>query len=331
MKDVIAFKIREDEIDIFNKYGRIHGFDIKLNDFNLTPENVDLCREYDSVIVQSSCTVNEEVIRKLSEYGCRNLITRAIGYNNIDIEACVHYGLNVANVSYSPASVAEFTMMLILMALRKMKRSVHRMKDNQPSIAGLRGRELHELCVGIVGYGNIGKAVIGYLKGFGCRIIVNDYKPEKKFDAEYATLEQIYEQADIISLHIPLKPNTYHLVNENSLKKMKDGVILINTSRGGLIDTGDLIEYLHNGKVGACALDTFEEEARVFSEFRKKVPNALGELNEMDNVILTPHLAFFTETATDDCIRLAFDNIIGFDRGEEVSYSLLKKIPIQGQ
>lgn len=185
------------------------------------------------------------------------------------------------------------------------------------------GKELHELCVGIVGYGNIGKSVIKNLKGFGCEVIIYDHNPNKKFEVEYVDLESLYQRADIISLHIPLKPETYHFVNEENLRKMKDGVILINTSRGGLIDTKALIKYLDNNKVGACALDTFEDESLMFKEVKQNIINDFSILNNKNNVILTPHAAFFTQTATDDCIRIAFENINKFLSGEKVSYSLI--------
>jgi D-lactate dehydrogenase len=323
MKDVIIFKVRPDEIDIFNKYADIYSLEVMLVEENLSQDTVMLCKGFKSVIIQSSCTIDKLVVKTLSEYGCNNIITRAIGYNNIDLEVCKKYGLNVSNVSYSPASVGEFTVMLMLMSIRKMKQNFINVNNSNPIFANLLGRELHELCIGIIGYGNIGKSVIKNLKGFGCEVIIYDHNPNKNFEVEYVDLESLYQRADIISLHIPLKPETYHFINEVNLKKMKDGVILINTSRGGLIDTKDLIKYLGNSKVGACALDTFENEISMFKEVKENIANDFSVLNNKSNVILSPHMAFFTETATDDCIRIAFENINKFVNGEKVSYSLI--------
>jgi len=312
MNNVIIFKVRKDEVDILNKYASINQFSIKMERENLSIDTVELCKGFNSVIIQASCEVNEEVIKKLSEYNCLNIITRSIGYNNINLKVCKKYGVNVANVSYSPASVAEFTVMLILMSLRKMKQNFINNNMSNPTFSNLKGKELHELSVGIVGYGNIGKSVIKNLKGFGCEILIYDHNPKKKFDVEYVDLDGLYQRADIISLHIPLKPETYHFVNYENLMKMKDGVIIINTSRGELIDTKDLIMCLENNKIGACALDTFENELQTFAEVRNNIDNDYVKLDSRSNVILTPHMAFFTETATDDCIRIAFENINKF-------------------
>jgi D-lactate dehydrogenase len=323
MKDVIVFKVRPDEIATFNKYAAIHNLELKLIEDNLSQETVMLCKGIENVIIQSSCKIDILVVKTLSENGCKNIITRAIGFNNIDLPACKKYGLNVSNVSYSSASVGEFSVMLMLMSLRKMKQSFINVNNSNPIFSNLLGKELHELCVGIIGYGNIGKSVIKNLKGFGCEVIIYDHNPNKKFVVEYVDLESLYQRADIISLHIPLKPETYHFINEENLTKMKDGVILINTSRGGLIDTKALIKYLENSKIGACALDTFEDEISMFKEVRENIVNDFSVLNNKNNVILSPHMAFFTQTATDDCIRIAFDIISKHANGEKVSYSLI--------
>jgi len=320
---VIAFKVRKDEEAIFDKYADIHGFELVKRKEDLNHESVNECKGFDAVIIQASCIVDESVVKQLKESSCKVLVTRAIGYNNIDIKACRKHQLAVANVTYSSASVAEFTVMLILMSLRKMKKTATNLLNNQPSFVNLKGRELKDLCVGIIGYGSMGKAVVDILKGFNCEVIVYNRSEINDVNIKQVSLSQLYERADIVSLHIPLNEKTNHFISEDEFAQMKDGVVLINTARGGLVKTEALVKNLNNGKLSACGLDVFEDELQTFRDFKANKNNYFSQLQAMDNVILSPHMAFFTEGVTDDCIRIAFENINQFSKGLVPDFSLL--------
>ena len=259
--------------------------------------------------------VGEDILKIWAEMGVRHLSTRTIGYDHIDLEAAKRCGITVSNVSYSTGSVADYTVMLILMALRKMKMIVRRSDAWDYGLPGNIGRELGPLTVGVIGTGKIGEHVIRNLSGFGCRILANDVyeKDSVKQYAEYVDRDTLFRESDVITFHVPALPDTEHIVNAETIKEMKDGVILINDARGAVIDTPALIEGLESGKIGGAAIDVVENELGIFyGDYKSQVigHHELSILRDMPNVLFTPHMAFYTENAVSDMVEHSIQSIL---------------------
>ncbi|SEJ75651.1 D-lactate dehydrogenase [Propionispira arboris] len=275
---------------------------------NFLPENIALAAGCDAVSIMGYSRVDAQMLKTLKEMGIVHLSTRTVGFDNIDIKAAEKTGIHVSNARYMPANVADFTVMLMLMLLRKVKISVCRSLVNDFSLDGLKGREMRSLTIGIIGTGKIGFTVIQNISGFGCKIIAFD-KYKNKAVEEYATyveLDELYAQSDIISLHMPLTDDNYHMINKDTIAKMKDGVLLVNTARGGLMDSEALIHALEKEKVSGAGLDTIEEEDGVMhvdigAQILDK--RSLLYLKQFPNVVFTQHYAFFTEEATESMVR----------------------------
>ena len=234
-----------------------YGFTYETYKEALTLENVHLCKGFDGVSTLGRSSINEDVLRALSEMGVRYYATRTIGYNHVDLAAAKKYGVKVCNSSYPPDSVAEFTVMLILMSLRKYKQTLWRQQVNDYSLFGLMGSVLGKMTVGVMGGGKIGTKVMEILKGFGCRILCysDDRRPEVEALAEYVDEDTMYALSDIITYHVPCLPTTRHMLNDDTLAKMKDGVVLVNTARGELFDIQTLIKGVESKKIGALAME----------------------------------------------------------------------------
>ena len=245
--------------------------------------------------------------------GIRTISTRTVGYDHIDLDYARKLGITISNVSYTPHTVAEYTVMTILMTIRKMKTILTRYQVQDYSLLEVRGRELRNMTVGVVGIGKIGEMVIQNLSGFGCKILAYDpYEKESvKHYADYVDLDGIWKSSDIITFHTPAVESTYHMVNQESLKKMKKGVMLINMARGSLIDTDALVEALESGKVAAAALDVIENEGKIYYKDYKYTVTAnhdMAILSTMPNVLMTPHTAFFTDEAVSDMIEYSLES-----------------------
>lgn len=254
--------------------------------------------------------------------------TRTIGYDHVDIEAAKEFGIHVSNVSYSPECVADYTVMLMLMSLRRMKRIMQRGEINDFSLPGIQGRELPNLTVGVLGTGRIGQAVIRDLSGFGCKIYAYDkYENENvKGYAEYTDLDTIYKECDLITLHMPLAEDNFHLIGKEAFGKMKDGVVIVNTARGGLIDTKALIEAIESGKAGAAGLDVIEDEFGMYYYDRKSdvlSKRDLYILRGFPNVIVTPHMAFYTDQAVSDMVKHSIESCILREEGKEDPWAVV--------
>ena len=280
-------------------------------------ENVHLAKGYESVSCAAKCDLTREVLTQLKEYGVKYISTKAIGYENLDVEACKELGLRFSNATYSPHSVGEFTVMSILTCLRKLSFSQAKLRQKDFTLFGLQGRELHNQTVGVIGTGKIGQSVIQGLSGFGCRIIAYDiYENEDlKKHVEYLPLEEVFKQSDVITLHAPLLESSHHLLDEKAFNMMKDNVCIVNNARGELIDTEALINALESGKVSAAALDVVEDELAFFRyDFsEKEITNKnLNRLLAMDNVQVTAHHSFFTRQAALDMVNSAIKSLQGF-------------------
>lgn len=288
--------------------------EIVLRQDRLTAETLPAAYGADGVSILGYSRVDAKLLKEMKEHGILHLSTRTIGFDHIDVAAAKELGIHVYHASYEPSNVADFTIMLMLIMLRKAKVSICRALVNDFSLDGLMGRELRSLTVGIIGTGKIGTRVIRNLSGFGCRILAYDPYPNQAVDglAEYVDLDTLYSQCDIISLHTPLTEHNYHMINADSIQKMKPGVILINTARGQLIDTEDLISGLEREYIGGAAIDTLEEENGIMHVHvgTQIVDNrSLLYLKQFPNVIYTQHYAFYTQEATSSMVRCGVEAI----------------------
>ena len=310
---VTVYNCREfDEKELFLKYGEEYGIELELCPTEPDMETLSLAEGSDCVDIITS-KMTEELLTGLKDRGIRYLVTRTIGYDHIDMEAAKRLGITVANAPYGPHGVADYAVMLILMSIRKMKRILERTNIQDYTLQGIQGRELKDLTVGVVGTGRIGKTVVSNLSGFGCKILACDrYEDETvKSMASYVPPETIWEQADIITLHAPLTDDNYHMIGKTSLAGMKDGVVIVNTARGGLIDTEALIEGLESGKVGAAGLDVVENEFGLYYYDRKSdVLNnrELAVLRGFPNVTVSHHMAFYTDECVETVVK---DSLMG--------------------
>ena len=308
MNKITVYNYREfDEKVWFDKYAKELGFELVCCNDAPSIENAYLVEGSQCVVTVTS-KVNEELIKRYSEIGIRYISTRTIGYDHIDLHAANKYQIAVGNATYGPNGVADYTVMLMLMSIRNMKRIMERTNIQDYTLKGIQGKELKDFIVGIIGTGRIGKQVIKNLSGFGCKIIAYDPYPNQEIAAyaEYVTLENLWKEADIISLHTPLTEENYHIINRESIAQMKDGVLIINTARGPLIHTNDLIEGLQTKKIGAAGLDVVEDEFGLYYYDHKDdiLDNRyLAILRGYPNVTITHHMAFYTDNAIESMVK----------------------------
>jgi D-lactate dehydrogenase len=289
----------------------------------LSDETAALAAGSQAVCVFVNDRVNASVIAKLSGFSVCLIALRCAGYNNVDLKAAANHRIVVVRVpAYSPYAVAEHTVCLILALNRKIHRAYNRTREGNFSLEGMLGFDLHAKTVGIVGTGTIGSALARILLGFGCRVVAFDPYPNDELrssDIEYLTFEALLEISDIISLHCPLTPENKRMIDARALERMKPGAMLINTSRGALIDTASAITALKSGKLGHLGLDVYEEEEKLFFEDRSGLiipDDVFSRLLTFPNVIITGHQAFFTREAMESISVTTIDNISRFDRGE---------------
>jgi lactate dehydrogenase-like 2-hydroxyacid dehydrogenase len=304
---LLAYNVRTDETMFFQKFAEEYGVELHTLPNSPTLENAGNTEGCDAVSIVTS-SITKEILEKWKASGIRCVSTRTIGFDHIDIEAAKAMEIPVSTVNYTQASVAEYTVMLILMALRKVKTIMTRALVQDFSLTNVRGRELRTCTVGIIGAGRIGEAVIHRLREFGCKILVHTshQKEELVSFVSYVSLDELWRESDVISLHVPATAETRHLIGEKEIEKMKNGVVLINAARGALIDTQAMIAGLEAGKIGAAALDVLENEKRIFykdAKYKVLSNRELAILQSMPNVIITPHTAFYTEEAVSDMVE----------------------------
>ena len=303
----------------FEKYGAEKDIAFKFFEAKLNEDTVELARGYDGVCAFVNDTVSAPVIDKLAEMGVRVLALRCAGFNNVDMRYA--YGrLHVLRVpAYSPYAVAEHAMALLLTSIRRIHKAYIRSRDFNFSLAGLTGFDLHGKTVGVIGTGRIGRVFIDICRGFGMRVLCYDKFPAPGLaDGDrirYVNLPELYRESDIISLHCPLTPETHHLINAESLAACKKGVVLLNTSRGALVDAEALLSAIKARQVGAACLDVYEEESDLFFEDNSGhilEDDTLARLISMPNVIVTSHQAFLTEEALENIAETTVRNISEF-------------------
>lgn len=308
----------------FDKYGEQHGVEFKYFEAKLNEDTAELAHGFDGVCAFVNDTINAEVIDKLYALGVKVLALRCAGFNNVDMKHA--YGkLHVLRVpAYSPYAVAEHTMALLLTSIRRIHKAYIRSKDFNFSLSGLTGFDLYGKTVGVIGTGRIGRVFIDICRGFGMKVLAYDKFPAKEIEdgerVRYVELDEIFEKSDVISLHCPLTEETHHLINEDALGKCKKGVVLLNTSRGALVDAEALLAAIKSRKVGAACLDVYEEESDLFFEDNSghiMEDDTLARLISMPNVIVTSHQAFLTEEALSNIAETTVQNIVDiFERGE---------------
>ena len=308
----------------FDKYGAAHGIKFKYFETKLTEDTVELASGYDGVCVFVNDTVSAAVIDRLAELGVKAIALRCAGFNNVDMKHA--FGkIHVLRVpAYSPYAVAEHTMALLLTSIRRIHKAYIRTKDFNFSLSGLVGFDLYGKTVGVVGTGRIGKAFINICLGFGMKVLAYDKYPAKDLEGrenvKYVTLDELLRESDIISLHCPLTDESYHMIDKDSIEKCKKGVVILNTSRGALVDAEALLTAIKSRKVGAACLDVYEEESDVFFEDNSGhiiEDDTLARLISMPNVIVTSHQAFLTEEALENIAATTVENLVTlFECGE---------------
>ena len=298
------------------------GIEMKFIEANIHEETAALAKGYDAICAFVNADLGKDVIEALHHCQVRLILMRCAGYNNVDLETAAKYQIKILRVpSYSPEAVAEHAMALVLTANRHMHKAYIKCRENNFALNGLMGVNLHGKTAGIVGTGKIGQAMARICHGFGMKVIGYDAYPNQNLDfLEYVSLDELFERSDLISLHCPLTDETHHLINEESIRKMKDGVILVNTSRGGLIKTDDLVDGIRDHKFFAVGLDVYEEETDfVYEDMSERIMphSTMARLLSFPNVMITSHQGFFTEEALSAIAKTTLDNAKDFMEGKE--------------
>jgi D-lactate dehydrogenase len=290
---------------------------LRFHEFRLGPDTVSAVENASSVCVFVNDCVNREVIAALAGKGVKHIALRCAGFNNVDLDAAREHGISVTRVpAYSPHAVAEHTVALLMTLNRKIHRAYNRVREQNFSLNGLVGFDLHGKTVGIIGTGKIGRITAQIFRGFGCEVVAHDPIEDKSWAEAhgigYTNLDQLLSVSDIVSLHSPLFPETYHLLNADRIGRMKRGVVLINTSRGKLVDTKALIDALKSGHLGGVTLDVYEEEEGIFFEDHSGhvlQDDDLSRLLTFPNVLITSHQAFLTHEALSEIARVTVENL----------------------
>ncbi len=284
-------------------------------------DNLELARGYDAISF-TPVSMGADKVKRLHELGVKYLACRSIGYNHVDLETAHALGMKVTNLFYPPSGVANYAIMLMLMCCRRMRQIMERNIVQDFTLEGKLGKELSNCTVAVLGTGKIGATVLKHLSGFGCKLLAYDQYPDSEVAkvARYTDLETIWREADIISLHMAANEDNYRIINADSISKMKQGVILVNTARGVLVDTAALIDALEVGKVGAAALDVLEKEDGLYYADLKAKPicnREMAILKAFPNVILTPHTAFYTDEAVEHMVMNTVKGVVACERDGE--------------
>jgi D-lactate dehydrogenase len=329
---IAVFSTRPYDQRFLEEANERHGHELTFLEPRLDASTAQLANGHDAVCGFVNDQIDAEVIDLLADCGVKMITLRSAGFNNVDLPAAAARHLTVARVpAYSPYAVAEHTVALMLATQRRLGRAYNRVRDGNFALDGLLGFDLRNKRIGIVGTGQIGQIVARIMRGFGCSLRAYDPYPNnnvRDVGVRYVDLDTLFAECDVITLHAPLTPDTYHLVNEESLAKMRPGVMIVNTSRGALIDTPAVIEGLKSGHVGNLALDVYEEEADLFFEDlsdRVIQDDVFSRLLTFPNVFITAHQAFFTEEALTNIAEATLGNAAAFEAGERSGNELTEE------
>jgi D-lactate dehydrogenase len=318
---IFVYSMKDYEAGYFEYFQKKYQVECKTTSQDPSLDNLEWARGFDGVDIITTKT-DAVIIEKLHELGVKYIATRTIGYDHVDVKKAHELGMRVTNLSYSPSSVADYTIMLMLMGCRKMDYILSRARLQDFTLNGKMGIELSKCTIGVIGTGRIGRTVIEHLSGFGCKILAYDiYESEEvKKHATYTDLNTLYKESDIVTLHAPATNENYHMLNDEAFARMKDGVMIINCARGSLIDTQALIRGLDSKKIGFAGLDVIENEFDLYYYNRMGEPLAnhdLYLLSSYPNVIVSPHTAFFTNEAVSNMVENSIKGLLCFENGEE--------------
>ncbi len=313
----------------FDKFGGDSGIEFKYFETKLNEDTAELTHGYDGVCIFVNDTVNSAVVDILHAQGVKYIALRCAGFNNVDLKSAEGKMRVVRVPAYSPYAVAEHTIAMLLTSVRRIHKAYIRTRDFNFSLAGMTGFDLHGKTVGVIGTGRIGRVFIDICRGFGMKVLAYDKFPAKDLDngdtVRYVGLDELFENSDIISLHCPLTEETHHIINDKSLERCKKGVIILNTSRGALVDAEALLNGIKSRRVGAACLDVYEEESDFFFEdFSGHIleDDTLARLISMPNVIVSSHQAFLTEEALSNIAETTVDNLVRLEKGEKCENEL---------
>jgi len=304
----------QDEAALFRALAPRFGVLPTITEAAVSEATVDLAAGNQCISVGHKAQVANSALLALSRAGVTYVSTRSIGYNHIDVDYAASVGISVENVSYSPDSVADYTLMLILMAVRNAKAVLRRADVHDYRLNDVRGKELRDLTVGVIGTGRIGTAVMDRLRGFGCRILAYDNRP--RLAADYVRLDELLQRSEIVTLHTPLTPQTHHLLDRQRIDELKQGAFVINTGRGALLDTEALVAALEDGRLGGAALDVLEGEEGIFyADCSNKSIDSdqLVRLHRLPNVVVSPHTAYYTDHALSDAVENSLVNCRNYE------------------
>lgn len=324
--DIFVYSCRYDELPVLPSLREKYGVTIDYTKELLTPDTVELARGYTCISMTAS-QVNADLLQKMYDMGVRFISTRSIGFDHIDIESAKKIGMVVGHTVYSPAAIADFATLLILMAVRKVTTILKNYEQNDFRLSEVQGREIHNLTIGVIGTGRIGKTVIKNLSGFGCKLLAYDSYPDEKLKqyVEYHDRAYLYAHCDVLTFHAPATPETFHLLSCADLPGLKKGMIIVNTARGTLVETKALLQGLADGTIGFAALDVVEQEPsyrnRIVQPDIYKAPEILS-LENHPQVMLTPHIAFHTDQAAYDMISNSMQSCCCFIKGEEIPWKI---------
>ncbi|QBA64036.1 2-hydroxyacid dehydrogenase [Muriicola soli] len=327
---VAVFSTKPYDQDYFERYTENEDLSFTYFDSSLNRDTANLASGFGVVCVFVNDTVDKETIDLLAQHGVGLIALRCAGYNNVDLEAIKEKKIKLVRVpAYSPEAVAEHAVALILTLNRKTHKAYNRVREGNFSLNKLLGFNLHGKTVGVIGTGKIGATFCGIIKGFGCKIMAFDLYPSeelKKQGVQYGSLEEVFKQSDIISLHCPLNPDTKHIINKSSLALMKDGIMIINTSRGALINTSDIINGLADKKVGFLGIDVYEQEENLFFKDLSEMiieDDLILRLISYPNVLITSHQAYFTREAMEEITQTTINNIKEYCSGDSLTNEVL--------
>ena len=316
------YEVRDDERQMLETLRQKYQLELVLTSEVLDLDTIAYAQGCNGVSTLGYSRLNREVLTKLAEMGIYACSSRCIGINHIDIQAARELKIGISNASYSPYGVADYTVMLMLMLIRRYKPALWRQQVNDYSLGGLMGREMRDMTVGIIGTGRIGCAVMENLSGFGCKLLCSDVRqnPEAAQLGEYVGVDEIFTRCDMISLHTPLLDSTRHLVNERTLSLMKPDGMLINCARGELMDIQAVTRAIENQRIGGVAMDVFEKEDGIYHhDCRTDIlkNRDMAYLRQFPNVIMTQHMAFYTREAVDSMVTCGIESLVAFTQGKE--------------
>ncbi|MEO1389008.1 MAG: 2-hydroxyacid dehydrogenase [Cyanobacteria bacterium J06634_6] len=313
-----------------------HAHELVFFEPRLAPKTAALAAGFPAVCAFINDQLNQQTLDAIAASGTELIALRAAGFNNVDLKAAAELNMTVVRVpKYSPYAVAEHAVGLILMLNRKLNKAYNRVRDDNFALDGLLGFDLHGSTVGVIGTGKIGQIFSQIMTGFGCHVLAYDPYPNPaclEMGVQYRTLPDLLSASDIVSLHCPLMPETYHLLNEQSLSDLKHGAMVINTSRGGLVDTKAVITAIKTGKIGYLGIDVYEQEENLFFEDWSNAvvqDDDIQRLQSFNNVVITAHQAFFTQEALTNIANTTINSLSQFEKGEtcdcEIQYQQAKQ------